>query len=168
MNKSYIQTTRQLAIHQSTTPTRRAGPQRSRRAMTLVEVLAVVVILGLLAGTLAVGFSGSFSRGKQELAKTQIGMIAGKLEAYRIEHNAWPDAAVGLDALSDGYASPAAPYYLRPDQLLDPWNNPYFLVIPGPDGHPYEIVTYGADAMPGGEGENADISSTDLRSLRNR
>lgn len=37
-------------------------------------------------------------------------------------------------------------------------------ITPGPDGHPYEIVTYGADGQPGGEDENADLSSVALRS----
>lgn len=127
--------------------------------MTLVEVLAVVVILGLLAGTLAVGFSGAFGKGKHELAKTQIGLIKGKLESYRIEHDAWPEQ--GLNTLAD--AAPTKSYYLSSDQLTDPWGRAYELIVPGPDGHPYEIITYGADGAPGGEDENADITSINLR-----
>lgn len=134
-----------------------------RRAMTLVEVLAVVVILGLLAGTLAVGFSGAFAKGKRELAKTGIALIQQKLEAYRIEHDAWPTLDDGLASLSDPQAPPTAPYYLSPDQITDPWGRPYYLIIPGPGGHPYEILSYAADGQPGGEAENADLSSTDLR-----
>lgn len=136
---------------------------RSRRGMTLVEVLAVVVILGLLAGTLAVGFSGMFGKGKHELAKTGIGVVRQKVEAYRIEHSAWPSADLGLAALSDGHASPTASYYLQPDQLRDPWDNQYLFITPGPDGHPYEIISYGADGRPGGEGEDADLSSISTR-----
>jgi general secretion pathway protein G len=131
--------------------------------MTLVEVLAVVVILGLLAGTLAVGFSGMFGRGKHELAKTGIGVVRQKVEAYRIERSAWPSTDLGLAALSDGHAAPTASYYLQPDQLLDPWDRAYLFIAPGPDGHPYEIVSYGADGRPGGEGEDADLSSVRLR-----
>ncbi len=136
---------------------------RTRRGMTLVEVLAVVVILGLLAGTLAVGFSGMFGRGKHELAKTGIGAVRQKVEAYRIEHSAWPSPDLGLAALSDGHVTPTASYYLQPDQLRDPWNNQYLFIAPGPDGHPYEIVSYGADGRPGGDGEDADISSINMR-----
>jgi len=132
-----------------------------RRAMTLVEVRAVVVIPGLIAATLAVGFSGAFGKGKHELAKTQIGIIAGKLEAYRIEHDAWPE--IGLDSLTDGHATPTKSYYLTQDQLLDPWGRRYELILPGPDGHPYEIVTFGADGAPGGKDDNADITSVSLR-----
>jgi general secretion pathway protein G len=132
-------------------------------AMTLVEVLAVVVILGMLAATLAVGFSGALGKGKRELARTAIGQIVAKLELYRIETDVWPDADLGLAALTDGNAAPGAPYYLGPDKVLDPWGRRFLLIVPGPDGHPYEVLSYGADAQPGGDGENADISSVDLR-----
>lgn len=135
----------------------------TRRAMTLVEVLAVVVILGLIAGTLAVGFSGAFGKGKRELAKTGIGQIVGKVELFKMEKDAWPGPDVGLAALTDGQASPTASYYLSSDRLTDPWGRRYALIVPGPDGHPYEVVSYGADGQPGGDGENADISSLHLR-----
>lgn len=139
------------------------GVMASRRAMTLVEVLAVVVILGLVAGTLAVGFSGAFSKGKHELAKTGIGLLVQRVEAYRIETDSWPDASTGLAALTDGQATPSASYYVKPDQIIDPWGGRYTIIVPGPDAHPYEIVSYGADGQPGGNGENADLSSINLR-----
>lgn len=138
-------------------------PSSCARGMTLVEVLAVVVILGLLAGTLAVGFSGAFSRGKHELAKTNISIAAQRVELYQIVHDAYPSNEVGLAALTDGYASPADEYYLAPDRLLDPWGAPLMLIVPGPDEHPYEILSYGADKSPGGTGADADLSSILLR-----
>lgn len=138
---------------------------QSERAMTLVEILAVVVILGLVAGTLLVGFSGTFGKAKHELAKSGIGIVASKLELYKIEFDHWPGNDLGLAALSDGHATPTAPHYLSRDQLLDPWGNPYLFVTPGPNGLPYEVLSYGADGQPGGERgtENADVSSANLR-----
>ncbi len=133
------------------------------RAMTLVEVLAVVVILGILAATLSLGFSGAFGRGKTELAKTGIGVVVGQLEIYRMETSAWPTMDLGLAALSDGHAKPTDAHYLSPDKLLDPWDHPYQLRVPGPDGHPYEVLSLGADHALGGTGEDTDISSTNLR-----
>ena len=135
----------------------------THRGMTLVEVLAVVVILGLLAGTLAMGFSGAFSKGKRELAKTGIGMLAQRIELYHQEHDSYPPNDAGLAVLSDGHAEPSATYYIGPDRLLDPWGNPYYIAVPGPGGHPYELVSYGADGEAGGTDKNADISSLNLR-----
>ena len=139
------------------------GNHTSVRGMTLVEILAVVVILGLIAGTLLVGFSGSFGRARHELARSGIGIVVTQLEKYRLEHNAWPSNDQGLAVLSDGQARPSDPYYLSPGQIRDPWDRPYLYVTPGPQGHPYEVLSYGADGQPGGEGEDGDISSTDLR-----
>ena len=133
------------------------------RGLTLVEVLAVLVLLGLLAGTLFVGFSGVVGEGKRELAKTGISILVGKLEAYHVEVGEWPAPDTGLNALSDGQAAPTDPYYVPPDRLIDPWGTPYELVVPGPDGHPYEVLCLGGDGQLGGTGEAADISSTNLR-----
>lgn len=136
-----------------------------RRAVgfTLVEVLAVLVLLALLASVLLVSFSGGVGKGKQELAKTGIGLLVQKVEMYRVETNDWPPLDLGLAALSDGHAPPAAAYYVHQDQLLDPWKRPFVFVTPGPEGQPYEVMSYGRDGQPGGEGEDADVSSARLR-----
>jgi len=128
-----------------------------------VEVLAVLVILGLVAATLVVSFAGVFGTAKHELSRTGIGVVVNKLELYRMARNGYPASDVGLDALTDGKAKPADAFYLGPDQLLDPWGRKYLYVSPGPNGHPFEVATYGADGQPGGDGENEDVSSTALR-----
>jgi general secretion pathway protein G len=131
--------------------------------MTLVEILAVVVILGLIATTLLVGFSGTFGNAKHELAKSGIGLLVGKVETYRIDKSDWPSNELGLAVLGAPHATPTTSYFVNADQLLDPWGRNYLYVMPGPDGHPFEILSYGADGEPGGEGENADLSSANLR-----
>ena len=136
---------------------------RARRGMTFVELLAVLVILGLIAGVLTVSFAGRFAKGKREIARTQIAQLSQAIETYRIDVGEWPPVEQGLQALTTPAASPTAAYFLKPDQLVDPWNNPYAMIVPGPEGYPYEIVTYGSDRQPGGDGEAADLSSTRLR-----
>jgi general secretion pathway protein G len=133
--------------------------------MTLIEILAVVVILGLVASVLLVGFSGTFGKAKHEIAKSGIGVIVGQVEKYRLETGNWPTNETGLNVLTDGQAPPTSAYYLNPGQLLDPWNRPYLYITPGPEGHPYEILSYGSDGQPGGPPgtEESDISSTNLR-----
>lgn len=134
-----------------------------RRAMTLVEVLAVVVILSLVAGTLLIGFSGMFGRAKQELAKTGAVLVAGKVEAYRIEKSAYPSGEAGLTVLTSPAATPSNSYYLAADKILDPWGHSYLYITPGPGDEPFEVVSLGADGATGGQGENADISTAKLR-----
>lgn len=145
---------------------RRAG--RIRTAMTLVEVLAVVVILGLIATTLVVGFSGTFGKAKRELARSGIGVVVSKIELYRITHDEWPSNDLGLAVLSVGHADPSDSYFLENDQLIDPWGNLFIYLTPGPDGFPYEVLSCGADGRPGGApgSDDADISSVELREVQ--
>lgn len=133
------------------------------RGMTLIEVLAVIALLGLVAGTLAVSFSGSLSKGRHDLARTQLALIASRIEAYFLAFSAYPPPEPGLALLSDGHARPSDAYYLPPARLLDPWQRPYALLIPGPDDHPYEIITLGADGAPGGDGPDADLSTVTMQ-----
>lgn len=134
------------------------------RGMTLVEVLAVVVILGLIAATLVYSFGGQVGRARRELARTGIAAIVQALETYAIETGAYPDMGDGLLTLTRPMPGRSTPL-LQPDKLVDPWNNPYQYIVPGPDGLPYQIVSYGADSTPGGETgtDAADITSDQLR-----
>ncbi len=142
-------------------PLGRSSPSTPRRGMTLIEILAVVVILGLLAVTLTVGITAKFGKAKHEIAKTQIAGIVAQVQAFQLERRAIPSASQGLKALTD---APAATYYLDADRLQDPWGNTYRYLVPGPSGQAFEIMTYGADNQAGGDGENADISSAKLGS----
>jgi general secretion pathway protein G len=141
---------------------RLSGIRRLHRAMTLVEILAVVVILGLLAVTLTVGIAGKMARAKVEIAKTQISQIVSQLQAYQIDKRRLPTASEGLALLTSPAASPNASYYLDPAKLTDPWGNPYLYIVPGPQDQPFEVVSYGSDGQPGGTGDAADISSATM------
>jgi general secretion pathway protein G len=127
--------------------------------MTLIEVLAVVVILSLLAVTLTVGITGKVGKARNEIAKTQIAQIVNQLQAFQLEKRKLPDASAGLNALT---ADPAAAYHIDRAKLNDPWGRPYQYLVPGPGNAPFEVLTYGADGQPGGTGDAADLSSTGL------
>jgi general secretion pathway protein G len=127
--------------------------------MTLIEILAVVVILGLLAVSLTVGITAKFGKAKHEIAKTQIVTIVGQIQAFQLERHSIPTASQGLKVLGD---NATAIYYLDPSRLIDPWGNPYRYLVPGPAGKPFEVTSYGADNQIGGDGENADLSSSTI------
>ena len=132
-----------------------------RRAMTLVEILAVVVILGLVAGISIVGFGGMFETAKHETAKSAIAVVVERIEAYNIATGDYPSDEEGLSVLTS--AAPTAPYFLTDDATLDPWNRPFEYIRPGTDGMPYEVVTFGKDGVTGGDDANTDLSSASLR-----
>lgn len=123
--------------------------------MTLMEVLAVVVILSLLAVTLVVALGGRVGAAKQKIAEIQIGEIRKGLETHLTMLGKLPDSLESL-------ATPNQAYTVEAANLKDPWNRKWQLLIPGPGGQPYELLSLGADGQRGGEGENADVSSAQL------
>ncbi|MFP3448893.1 type II secretion system protein GspG, partial [Pseudomonas sp. SIMBA_067] len=41
----------------------------------------------------------------------------------------------------------------------DPWGRPYIYRQPGENGGEYDLLSMGKDGQPGGDGENAEITS---------
>ena len=72
-----------------------------RAGMTLIEILAVVVILSLIAATLTIGIMGKVGKARSEIAKTQIALLVSQLHAYQLEKKTYPTASQGLKVLSE-------------------------------------------------------------------
>ncbi len=125
---------------------------------TLVELLIVMIILGLLAALVGPRMFGKVGKSKQKAAKAQISLFETALDTYRLDVGKYPTTDQGLKALRvkpEGLNNWDGPY-LPKDVPLDPWGHPYDYRCPGEHGD-YDIISYGADWKPGGEGEDADI-----------
>ncbi|MCK4873340.1 MAG: type II secretion system major pseudopilin GspG [Phycisphaerales bacterium] len=131
-----------------------------RGGFTLVELLAVVVILSLLITTVLFTMRSTVGEAKSKIAQTRIGVICNAIEMFAISNGHLPTAEEGLDILTQAPMGQSQGY-LKQAQLLDPWDNRFLYQIPGQLSE-YEVYSYGADAQPGGEGENSDVSSEDL------
>jgi general secretion pathway protein G len=143
---------------------RRARLRRSRHGFTLIEILVVIVVIAILATLVAPNIFQHVGAAKDATAKSQIEMLGAALDAYRLDNGRYPSTEQGLGSLwekptIDPPANWRAPY-LRKPVPPDPWGRPYIYMSPGqvnPQG--YDLFTYGADGKPGGEGEDADITS---------
>jgi general secretion pathway protein G len=151
----------------SPVPIRRQSPVRQRRArsaFTLIEILVVIVVIAILATLVAPNVFQHVGAAKDATAKSQIEMLGAALDAYRLDAGAYPTTQQGLQALVE-VPSVDAPVswrgpYLRKAVPLDPWNRPYIFLSPGEVNlNGYDLLSYGADGQPGGEGDNADILS---------
>ena len=132
------------------------------RGFTLLEMLVVMVIIGLLAGLVGPRLFGKVDTSKVQTAQVQIKMLESALLIMRLDVGSPPNAESALRWLSvkPDDANVAALWkgpYLDGAVPMDPWNNPYQIAMPGINGKPFSISSFGADGKPGGEGLNADI-----------
>ena len=127
-----------------------------RRGFSLIEVIVAVTIIAIFAGLVAPQLLKRLSGAKQDQARTEANAIATQVKIYLTDrHNTSVGSDFTLDAL--------VPEYLEStDDLLDPWGNRY-IIREGTNGRDFDIVSYGADGTPGGEGENADVTSWSVK-----
>lgn len=134
--------------------------RHSQSGFSLMELLIVLVIIGLLAAAVGPTLYKRVKQAKQTAAKDQIQSFATALDSYFIDVGEYPDNHQGLSSLrnnSSGNNNWDGPY-MNKEIPLDPWNKPYIYRSPGRSGG-YEIISYGADGVAGGENENQDITS---------
>jgi len=129
---------------------------------TLIEMLVVLVIIGLLAGLVGPKLFSKVDSSKVQTAQTQVKMLKGALETLRLDIGTFPSTEDGLAILNEPpkderlRAKWKGPYL---DEALpnDPWGNPYQYSVPGANGQPFALYSFGADGKKGGEGNDADI-----------
>lgn len=132
----------------------------NEKGFSLLELMAVMVILGLISAFAVPNIYKKISKGKQQAAKTQISIIESSLESYRMDTGDFPSETQGLDALrSDpGVDSWDGPY-LKKKIPLDPWKNAYQYNNPSQHDNEIDVFSLGKDHQEGGDKENMDIVS---------
>ncbi len=134
----------------SKSPARRA----LERGMTLIEVMVVLVILGLIAGAVAVNVVGRLAEARIQQAKNDVRQVADQIDAFKAMRGRHPTTEEGLNVLIQEK-------FLKPNKegkLMDPWGKEYIYLYPGQTHtDAFDVKTYGGDGQPGGDGENADI-----------
>lgn len=135
-------------------------------AMTLLEVMVVVAIIGMIAGLVAVIAIDRLQDAKVTLAKAQISTFVDALQLFNLDNGFYPSTEQGLRALVTQPASGRIPQKWPPNGYLevvprDPWGNEYQYISPAPEGD-FLIVSFGRDGLQGGEGYDADITHHDI------
>jgi general secretion pathway protein G len=129
------------------------GRKRRRRGFTLIEIMAVVVIMGMLMGIVGVGVFARVNQARRTSAKAQMSQIESALEFYRMDNSKYPQT---LDALvkepADARNYPRGGYLKKSSALNDPWETPFNYVNPGArNQYGVDLSSAGPDATPGNE-----------------
>jgi general secretion pathway protein G len=137
---------------------------KSENGWTFMETLIVIAIVLILTSSVGYMAIQYIPRARIAATKSQIESFCVALESYYIDCGRYPAVEQGLEALwqkptiqpvNDRWAGP----YILKSVPQDPWGNPYEYTIPGKNGLPYGIRSFGADGREGGEKNDADITS---------
>lgn len=137
---------------------------RNYEGFTLLEMMVVLAIIGTLALLVGPAVLNHVGDANRTAARSQIEIFAVALDAYRLDTGQYPTTEEGLAALrvrplnSDrpGWRGP----YLRKTVPLDPWHRAYEYRSPGAQNpESYDLYSLGRDGRPGGDGEDADLTS---------
>lgn len=136
--------------------------RRSRsHGFTLIELMVVLVIIGVLAALIVPNVLDRADDARVTAAKTDIANLVQALKLYKLDNQRYPSGEQGLQALLVKPASGPIPNNWRPylEKLpTDPWGRSYLYMNPGVKGE-VDVLSFGADGQPGGEGKDADIGS---------
>ena len=137
----------------------RTNEKNTRAGFTLAELMVVIVIIGLLATLVVPNVVRRLCTATRAKAEADISTIAQSLENYAVENmGRYPDS---LEALvqpdENGHT-----YLNRETVPTDPWGNA-FIYEPPSGGRKLNVISYGKDGQPGGEGDDADISYEAIR-----
>ena len=135
--------------------------QAPQSGFTLIEVMVVIVILGVLAALIVPNVMGRGEKAKVDTTAITLKGVAGALDQYKLDNNKYPSMQDGgLDALINQPASAKnwmQGGYVKGGYPKDSWDNDIQYIIPGAEGRPFDLYSFGADGKDGGEGTDADI-----------
>lgn len=147
---------------------RKSGYQvirKTEKGFTIIEVMAVIVIIGILAGIVAVNVVGRIDKARVTSTKANLKTLHGAVIQFKFDTGQYPSEEGGLLELVEqptnvtGWAQGG---YLDTTSVpKDAWGNEFVYQLAPESGKPFVIISYGADGEEGGEGFDADLYSTD-------
>lgn len=135
----------------------------SEKGFTLIEIMVVIIILGILASFVALNLTGQTEEARRTQARVQMETFKTALKLYKLDNGSYPSTEQGLQALVAPPEVGKLPRKWREGGYIDkipkdPWGNEYVYLSPGIYGD-FDIMSYGDDNEPGGEGKDADVNS---------
>lgn len=132
---------------------------RNSKGMTLVELLAVIVLIGLIMAVVAKGIFSKSDAAKAKLNVVKMEKLKESIEQYRFEYNSYPSSLQDLihpsgDVRDSGKVFVAL---AGADDLKDIWGFDYIYRAES-DGRSFSLTSYGSDGVAGGDGPKQDVT----------
>lgn len=139
---------------------------KMRKGFTMVELMAVLIILGLLATVLVKNFMGQTDKARVIITKANLKILHTAVMQYKMDTGQFPTEEDGLLALIEppseveDLVEPGG--YLETTEITkDGWGNEFYYELYPESGRSFVIISWGADGEEGGEGYDTDLKSTD-------
>ncbi|MEN5305139.1 MULTISPECIES: type II secretion system major pseudopilin GspG [unclassified Pseudomonas] len=134
-----------------------------QRGFTLMEIMVVIFIIGLLIAVVAPSVLGNQDKAMKQKVMADLATLEQALDMYRLDNLRFPSNEQGLAALVKKPTQEPLPRSWRSDGYVrrlpeDPWGTPYQYRMPGEHGR-VDVYSLGADGVPGGEGQDADLGN---------
>ena len=136
-----------------------------KSGFTLVELMAVLLILALIGGFAGKNIMNAVKRAKVTTTKSRLKELHQSVNMFKLDTGYYPSEEVGLVELIEqpmeleGWAQGG--YLESTDVPMDGWKNEFIYQREPESGKPFVIISLGADGQEGGEDENTDLYSTD-------
>jgi general secretion pathway protein G len=121
------------------------------RGMTIIEILIVIALMSTIMAVLVSRLLDKSDDAKKDLAIVSMGSLKNSLDMYRLRNSRYPTTEEGLQALVEQPATAknwGGPF-VEPNQINDPWGQPYRYESSGPKN--FKIISVGADGTEGNE-----------------
>ena len=131
----------------------------------MVELMAVMIILGLLAAVVVKNYVGQVDKGKVTITKASLRELHAAVNQFHMDSGRWPTEDEGLSVLiqkpADVNIWQEGGYLDTVDLPKDGWRRDFIFELYPETGKPFVIKSLGSDGQEGGEGYDTDLLSTD-------
>jgi general secretion pathway protein G len=136
--------------------------KRGNKGFTIIEIMAVIIIIGLLAAMVANKVVGQTDRAKIITTKASLKSLDSAVQQFKMDTGRYPTEEEGLKALvekpSDVINYQQGGYLQTTTVPKDAWGHEFVYTLNPESGQAFEIKSYGPDGQDGG---GDDLTSTD-------
>ena len=141
--------------------------KRMKKGFTMVELMAMLIIIGLLATVVVTKVANQIDKAKITTTKANLKMLSAAVNAFRMDTGVLPTEDEGLTVLIEepqGVTGYQQGGYLETTEIpVDGWGNEFYYELSPESGKAFVIISFGADGQEGGEDNDKDLYSTDAK-----